>query len=109
MEVSDLVSLPRFVMIYEKVRRDDSSLIDALNVIAKKHSSKGFWKCNYQLRRKGYDFNHKRLYRIYTMLKLNIRRRAKRRIPERVKETLAIPSGINKSWSMDFMSESLVV
>jgi putative transposase len=42
------------------------------------------------------------------MLKLNIRRRPKRRIPERVKEPLAVPSGINKSWSMDFMSDSLV-
>jgi len=95
-------------MTYKKVSRDDSSLIDALNAMVEKHPSIGFWKCYYRLRRKGHYCNHKRLYRIYTMLKLNIRRRPKRRIPERVKEPLAVPSGINKSWSMDFMSDSLV-
>jgi putative transposase len=42
------------------------------------------------------------------MLKLNIRRKPKRRIPERVKEPLLVPEGMNKSWSMDFMSDSLV-
>jgi len=83
-------------------------LIKALNELVEKHPSIGFWKCFYRLRRNGLDCNHKRLYRVYTMLKLNIRRKPKRRIPERVKEPLLIPDGMNKSWSMDFMSDSLV-
>ena len=103
-----LVSLPRSAMTYKKVCRDDSSLIKALNELVEKHPSIGFWKCYYRLRRKGLDCNHKRLYRVYTMLKLKIRRKPKRRIPERVKEPLLIPEGMNKSWSMDFMSDSLV-
>lgn len=103
-----LVSLSRSAITYKKVYRDDSSLIKALNELVEKHPSIGFWKCFYRLRRKGLDCNHKRLYRVYTMLKLNIRRKPKRRIPERVKEPLLIPDGMNKSWSMDFMSDSLV-
>ena len=95
-------------MTYRKVPKDDSSLIDALNQLVEKHPSIGFWKCYYRLKRKGFTCNHKRLYRVYTMLKLNIRRRPKRRIPQRVKEPLVIPQGINKSWSMDFMTDSLV-
>jgi len=95
-------------MTYHKARKDDSSLIDALNQLVEKHPSIGFWKCYYRLRRKGFTCNHKRLYRVYTLLKLNIRRRPKRRIPQRVKEPLVIPEGINKSWSMDFMTDSLV-
>jgi putative transposase len=95
-------------MTYKKDCRDDSSLIKALNELVEKHPSIGFWKCYYRLRRKGLDCNHKRLYRVYTMLKLNIRRKPKRRIPERVKEPLLIPEGMNKSWSKDFMSDSLV-
>ena len=103
-----LVSLPRSVMTYKKVQKDDSSLIDALNQLVEKHPSIGFWKCYYRLRRKGLNCNHKKLYRVYTMLKLNIRRRPKRRVPKRIKEPLVVPQEINKTWSMDFMTDSLV-
>jgi len=103
-----LVSLPRSVMTYQKVPRDDSSLIEALHQLVEKHPTIGFWKCYYRLKRKGYSCNHKRLYRVYTLLKLNVRRKAKRRIPQRIKEPLLIPETINQSWSMDFMCDSLV-
>jgi putative transposase len=103
-----LVSLARSVMMYRKVPKDDSSLIEALHQLVEKHPTIGFWKCYYRLRRKGFDCNHKRLYRVYTMLRLNVRRKAKRRIPQRSKESLAVPATINQGWSMDFMCDSLV-
>jgi len=95
-------------MTYKKVQRDDSSLIDAMNQLVQKHPSIGFWKCYYRLRRKGLTCNHKKIYRVYTMLKLNIRRRTKRRLPQRIKQPLVVPQGLNKGWSMDFMTDSLV-
>jgi putative transposase len=45
---------------------------------------------------------------VYTLLRLNVRRRAKKRLPQRIKEPLAIPAAVNQSWSMDFMYDSLV-
>jgi putative transposase len=93
---------------YRKVLKDDSSLIEALHQLVEKHPTIGFWKCYYRLRRKGFDCNHKRLYRVYTMLRLNVRRKAKHRIPQRIKEPLEVPATINQGWSMDFMCDSLV-
>jgi len=103
-----LVSLSRSVMMYQKTPKDDSSLIEALHQLVEKHPTIGFWKCYYRMRRKGYGCNHKKLYRVYTLLKLNVRRKAKRRVPQRIKEPLKIPATINQSWSMDFMCDSLV-
>jgi putative transposase len=100
--------MPRSVFRYTKVPKDDKVLVDALEALVKKHPSIGFRKCYYRLRRKGYGCNHKRLYRVYKLSKLNIRRKIKRRLPERVKQPLFVPEAISQGWSMDFMSDSLV-
>jgi putative transposase len=45
---------------------------------------------------------------VYKLLRLNKRRKGKRRIPARVKQPLVKQEHINQSWSMDFMSDSIV-
>lgn len=102
-----IVHISRSLILYQKKQKDDSSLIDALHELVTKHPSIGFWKCYYRLRRRGFACNHKRLYRVYTMLHLNVRRRAKRRLPQRIKDPLCLPEGLNQSWSMDFVCDSL--
>src|SRR5258708_39932790 len=53
-------------------------------------------------------WNDERLCWDYIQMRLNIRRRPKRRLPARIREALFIPEGPNEGWSMDFMSDALV-
>lgn len=73
-----------------------------------RHPSIGFRQSFEQFREAGKGWNHKRVKRVYREMKLNVRRRAKRRLPERVKQPLVVPTGINQTWSIDFISDSLV-
>lgn len=102
-----LVSFPRSQFYYSS-KKDDSAVIEALQDLAFKHPSYGFRKLFAYLRRAGKQWNHKRVYRVYKLLKLNRKRRGKRRLPTRVKQPLTQQTLINQNWSMDFMSDSMV-
>lgn len=52
---------------------------------------------------KGYRWNHKRVYRIYRELELNLRIKPKKRIVLKKPEPLTVPQAINQCWSMDFI------
>lgn len=93
---------------YYSSKRDDQELSEALQELAFKHPSYGFRKLFAYLRRSGKPWNHKKVYRVYKLLKLNKKRRGKRRLPARVKQPLVQQERINSSWSMDFMSDSLM-
>lgn len=81
-------------------------MIGALNQAVEKHPRRGFWKCYDYLRLNGYGWNHERVLRVYRKLKLNLPRRAKRRIT-RERVPLEIKAEVNASWSLDFMYDSL--
>lgn len=107
-QACNAVRLPRSSFSYvRKHNLTDEMIIEALSTLVEKHPSIGFWKCYHRLRRAGYSWNHKRVYRVYTTMKLNIRRRAKKRLPTRVKQPLELPTTPNQIWSMDFMQDSL--
>jgi putative transposase len=55
----------------------------------------------------GYGWNHKRVYRIYRELELNLRIKPRRRIKRDKPDALSVPVAINQVWSVDFMSDAL--
>lgn len=103
----DIVGMSATTYRYIPCPKDDSVVEAHLTALTDKHRSIGFWSCYYRLRNRGERINHKRLYRVYTDMQLNQRRPSKKRLPERVKQALAVPSAPNQCWSLDFMSDAL--
>lgn len=84
----------------------DAEVIEGVNAVIDKHPRWGFRK-SFKYLRKRHRWNHKRVYRVYCELRLNQKRRAKKRLPQRVKQPLVVPRQPNQTWSADFMSDSL--
>lgn len=56
---------------------------------------------------KKYPWNHKRIYRIYRELELNLRIKPRKRLVRDKPDALVVPLGINQVWSIDFMHDQL--
>jgi putative transposase len=68
----------------------------------------GFGLCYLYLRNvQGFPWNHKRIYRIYCELELNLRIKPKKRLQREKPMPLTVPFAINQGWSMDFMHDQL--
>jgi putative transposase len=105
----DVLSISTTCYFYKLTLLDENAEIeDWLTRLTQTHKQWGFGLCFYFLRNtKGFKWNHKRVYRIYRELELNLRIKPKSRIKRDKPEALSVPSDINQVWSMDFMSDSL--
>lgn len=101
------VSLERSSYYYHPKKKEDTELIDCLNRLSETHPSYGFKKMFHSLRSQGHGWNHKKVYRVYKKLGLNILRKRRRRLASRERKNLEVPAKYNEVWSMDFMSDAL--
>ena len=85
----------------------DAEVIAALQAIVTEEQRWGFWKCHDRLRAQGFGWNHKRTWRVYCQLRLNLPRRTKRRVPHRVRQPLWVEPRMNAVWAIDFMRDTL--
>ena len=91
-----------------KASQENGSIADWLVRLTSTYRDWGFGLCFLHLRNvKGFGWNHKRVYRIYRELELNLRIKPKKRIVRERPEPLAVPASINQVWSMDFMHDQL--
>lgn len=94
---------------YQPVLSDENEEIaEWLLHLTQRHKRWGFGLCYLYLRNvEGFKWNHKRVYRIYRELELNLRIKPRKRLVREKPDKLAVPETPNETWSMDFMSDKL--
>jgi len=87
---------------------ENAEIADWLLRLTATHRVWGFGLCFLYLRNiKGFAWNHKRVYRIYRELELNLRIKPRKRLKRDKPDALAVPEAPNQTWSMDFMADQL--
>lgn len=91
-----------------KLSSENCEIADWLIRLTANQRNWGFGLCFLYLRNvKGYGWNHKRVYRIYRALELNLRIKPKKRLVREKPAPLSEPTALNQVWSMDFMHDQL--
>lgn len=94
-------------MWYYQSTRDDRPVVEKLTELAEQLPTRGFDTYYGRIRQQGYEWSRNKVLRVYRLMKLKMRRKHKKRLPNRIKEPLNVPGTPNHTWSMDFMSDAL--
>jgi len=82
-----------------KQSAENEEIADWLLRLTDNHRNWGFGLCYLYLRNvRGLRWNHKRVYRIYRELELNLRIKPRRRLVREKPEPLTVPEAINQVW-----------
>lgn len=101
--------MSRTVFAYEPKKKAEDLLIrQELLALSEENRTHGFWKLYTCLRNDGFHWNNKRVYRVYRELKLNFRKKLKKRLPSCEKLALVQLEQTNTCWSLDYMSDALM-
>lgn len=92
----------------KKLSKENQRIAAYLLSLTTSQRNWGFGLCYLYLRNiKGFSWNHKRVYRIYRELELNLRIKPKKRLVREKPTPLFVPREKNHCWSIDFMHDQL--
>ena len=78
-------------------------LRERIVALAHRHRRYGAGMIYLKLRQQHWAVNHKRVERLYTLAKLQVRRRTRKKVPMADRQPLLRPKAANQVWSMDFV------
>ncbi|MEO7113333.1 MAG: IS3 family transposase [Polyangiaceae bacterium] len=102
-----LVGLGRSTSQYRARRKSSDTSRARLRELASERPRYGYRRLHLLLRREGWSDNRKRVYRIYRLENLAVRRRGRKQLRSRLRVQPPAPTKINQRLSMDFMLDSL--
>jgi putative transposase len=88
---------------YNELQKDENAkIVELLIDLTDCHKRWGFGLCFLYLRNVlGFGWNHKRVYRNYRELELNLRIKPRKRLILKKPDKLRVPEMANDTWSMD--------
>ena len=88
---------------YQPAHDRNQALRQQIVALAHRHRRYGAGMIYLKLRQAGVMVNHKRVERLYTEARLQVRRRKRKKVPACDRQPLLRPQRANEIWSMDFV------
>ncbi len=103
----DVLQVDRSSVRYLSRRGDDAELRDAIKRVSRERRRFGCRRVHVMIAREGFAVNHKKVRRIYTEEKLQVRHRGGRKRALGTRKPMVLPDGPNQRWSLGFVSDAL--
>ena len=100
------MAVDRSTIRYELKRPDDTELRDQVKQIAGERRRFGYRRIHVLLEREGIQVNLKKLRRIYSEERLQVKRRGGRKRALGTRRPMEVPSAVNVRWSLNFVSDA---
>lgn len=102
-----VLGLSRSVQRYHSVADDQAPLRLRLRDLAAARVRNGYRRLHVLLQREGWRVNHKRVYRLYRLEGLSLRRKARKKRLGLPRVPIPLPTRPNDEWGMDFLADRL--
>lgn len=102
-----MIGMSRSLLYYRARSKNDEHVIAAINAYIAKNPTQSFGLLLLSFKLEPQPWRKTVLWRIYCELKLNLPRQGKKLLPQKIRESLAVPAFPNHTWSADFMRDSL--
>jgi putative transposase len=101
-----LFQINRSTWHYKSRRDEQAALRQRIRDIAETRTRYGYLRIHALLKREGWPINHKRVYRLYCDMGLQMRHKTpRRRVKAKLREDRRPAEQMNDCWSMDFMAD----
>lgn len=102
-----VLGVDRSTVRYRSRRPDDAAVRERLRELSRQRRRFGYRRLHLLLAREGHAMNQKKLRRLYTEEKLQVRRRGGRKRALGTRAPLALPQGPTQRWLLDFVADSV--
>ena len=103
----EVTGAARSVVRYRHMRPEDTAIRLRLRELASERRRFGYRRLHQMLKREGTVMNLKKIRRLYSEERLQVRQRKGRKRATGTRAPMTIPQGPNQRWSLDFVSDVL--